>query len=67
MKISRRSLITGSAAALGSTALFWKNNRAWSLPNQAKRIIFFYFPDGIVGTIVVQIFVTISICYHTNK
>ena len=50
MKISRRSLITGSAAALGSTALFWKNNRAWSLPNQAKRIIFFYFPDGIVGT-----------------
>jgi len=49
MRISRRALLAGTTA-LGSTALFWKNNKAWSLPNEAKRIIFFYFPDGVVGT-----------------
>lgn len=49
MKISRRSFLSRSAA-LGSTLPFWSSRKLWAQPNTAKRIIFFYFPDGVVGT-----------------
>ena len=49
MKISRRSFLSRSAA-LGSTLPFWGSKKLWAQPNTAKRIIFFYFPDGVVGT-----------------
>ena len=49
MKISRRSLL-GGATALGATHTFWNSKQLWAQPNVAKRIIFFYFPDGVVGT-----------------
>ena len=49
MKISRRRLIQGGTA-LGATMPFWKSRTLWAQPSTAKRIIFFYFPDGVVGT-----------------
>jgi len=46
--ISRRRLLQlGGAAAI--TAPLWRHLRAHTTPPRAKRLIVFYFPDGIVG------------------
>ena len=45
--LSRRRLLQSGAASL--LLPFWTSGRAWAKPSAAKRIIFFYFPDGVPG------------------